>query len=110
MKSSKGFTLIELMIVVAIVGIFAAVLIPALSRTDQGPQAEVVAKKFAEDMYRLNDVKAQCMNIDTDRNGYVSCTVAGYTGQNQMMTVPIECATVRMLSNNQGCRSIVAYR
>lgn len=111
MFKSKGFTLIELIIVIVFFGIIASIFSAGLKGcTDQSPHAQDEAKQFATEMFRLSDVKVSCMNVDTNHDGYVSCTVAGNDTQGRLTTVPIECATDTLLARNNGCRAVTVYR
>jgi hypothetical protein len=69
---------------------------------DQKPLAESQAREFLRTGYTNQWRNVQCMNVDTDRNGYVSCTVFMNNGQ----TLSIECARQDWLTviQNNGCR------
>ena len=83
-KNNQGFTLIELMIVVAIIGILAAVALPAYSdytkkaEFTEVTQATAAAKTAVEVCISVTGAKADCdagsngvpANIDTDCLGY----------------------------------------
>ncbi|MDD4292065.1 MAG: prepilin-type N-terminal cleavage/methylation domain-containing protein, partial [Clostridia bacterium] len=63
-RAKKGFTLIELMIVIVIIGILAAILIPTISNAIQKA--------------RLTSDKADCKNMNTILNTYFSAEIPDY--------------------------------
>ena len=72
MKRTKGFTLIELMIVVAIIGILSAIAIPAY--TDY-----ITRSKIPEATSNLADLRVKMEQFFLDNRTYVGgpCTTAG---------------------------------
>jgi type IV pilus assembly protein PilE len=73
MKRNKGFTLVELMIVVAIIAILSAVAIPAYNDY-------VLRGKIAEAMTNLSSLRTQMEQYYQDNRSYQNPPVAGPCG------------------------------
>lgn len=102
-KIVHGFTLVELMIVVAFLGVLFMMFVAAFRGCgiQDASSKAADAKSFAVGLGY--DVRgAQCMNRDSDGDGYVSCTVSFADKNGNLSIVPIECASSYTIGS--GCR------
>jgi prepilin-type N-terminal cleavage/methylation domain-containing protein len=77
MKSKRGFTLVELMVVVAILAVFLALSVVACKGMTSGDETKKAAthdaEKFVKELgWQVTGIS--CTDIDSDGDGYVSCT------------------------------------
>lgn len=95
MKSSQGFTLLEIMVVVAIVGILAAIAYPNY-------QNYVIRTKRAAMMTELQDIGRQieARKLAIGRGGYSKISTSGLTGNYPKQGIAVYTVAINNL--NQG--------
>jgi len=113
----KGFTLIELMIVIAIIGILAAIAVPAYSdyiARSQASEASSLAaglKTQIVDNMQNNECKTDNAAIDEQQGKYGKASVGGTVSLNSNTSaMGITGCTITYQVNNTGVSSAISNK
>lgn len=94
----KGFTIIELMIAIAIMAIILAVAIPNFTRQVQGGRAEMAAKSFARTVANARDIASRTghrtlLVINPLPSSVSGCSTPAWVIMQESSTTPLVCMT-----------------
>ena len=102
MKSSKGFTLIELMVAVVVIGILSAIAIPAY-------KDYVIRGKLADGVAGLSDGRVKMEQFFLDNKTYVGGPVPGATNYFTYAASDLSNSTYTLTATGKGDLSSYSY-
>lgn len=100
-RMSKGIGLFGILVTVAVCGIFALIVIKIGGTVASGNRGVVDQARGWATAMGLEVIGAQCAGMDSDGDGYVSCTVSSREAGGTVKLTPVECAVSFM---PDGCR------
>ncbi len=87
MNTNKGFTLIELMIVIAIIGIIAATLLPVITGKKTDSQINVVGDNSAVAVIGVSNGSISCFTKEADVNSQEVFKTTGSLPSDNSITI-----------------------
>lgn len=100
LRRESGFTVIEIMISIAVLSIILAVAIPNFTRQIQGGRAEMAAKSFARAVANARDIASRTGRrtmfvINPSSSSMTDCNLAAWAITQETSTKPLVCVTAK---------------